>query len=129
MARDRPVLTGAKARLDDDGNYHISLSGLSLVLGREAKTLSFDPATDVITHDASGVAVTLSGEVGGRQQFLVEDVPAIITGLGALTVDLADTLNAQHALGFSGPGAPGGALFTYNPINPAESIAVAITAA
>ena len=102
LAVDQLVeLTGAKARLDDDGNYHISLSGLSLVLGAEAKTLTFDAATDVVTHDASG--------------------------LGSLTVDLADTLNAQHALGFSAPGTPGGPLFSYNPLNPAESVAVVIT--
>ncbi len=128
LAVDQLVeLTGAKARLDDDGNYHISLSGLSLVLGAEAKTLTFDAATDVVTHDASGLALTLSGEIGGQQQFLVEDVPAIISGLGSLTVDLADTLNAQHALGFSAPGTPGGPLFSYNPLNPAESVAVVIT--
>jgi flagellar hook-associated protein 1 FlgK len=128
LAVDQLVeLTGAKARLDDDGNYHVSVSGLSLVLGLDSNTLSFDPSTDTITHDASGAAVTLGGVVGGQQQFLVEDVPAILAGLGDLTSDLADAVNAQHALGFSGPGTPGTDLFTYNPVDPSGTIAVAIT--
>ncbi len=36
-------------------------------------------------------------------------------------------MNAQHALGFSGPGTPGTDLFTYNPVDPSGTIAVAIT--
>ena len=128
LAVDQLVeLTGATARLEADGMYSVKLNGLSVVQGTTPKTLSFDPSTDQITHDQSGVVVTLGGVVGGQQQFLIEDVPSVRAGLSSLATDLADTLNAQHASGFSGPGAPGGPLLSYNPTDAAATVAAVIS--
>lgn len=123
---DLVELTGATARLDNEGRYHITLNGLSLVLGVKSTDLAFDGTTDTISHTASGVPLTLGGSIGGQQQFLVEDVPAIRTGLSTLAVEVSDALNAQHALGFVTSGTPGGPLLSYNPLDPAASVAVVI---
>jgi flagellar hook-associated protein 1 len=127
LAMDRLVaLTGARSRIDDDGMAHLSLNGLSLVLGLNSNEISFDATTDTITHDVSGVALTLSGTIGGQQQFLVEDVPAVRTSLSTMASELADAVNTQHILGFSDSGVPGGALFSYSALDPAATLAVII---
>lgn len=128
LAIDKLVeLTGAASQIDDDGMAHLSINGLSLVLGTHTNDLSFDATTDTITHTASGIAVTLSGTIGGQQQFLVEDVPVIRAGLSNLATEISDAVNAQHILGFSDSGVPGTPLFSYNVLDPASTIAVVIT--
>ena len=120
-------MTGASARIDDNGNYQVAVNGLSLVLGSEHRTLSFDASTDSIVHDALGAAINVGGSTGGAQQFLQEDLVAMSTGLGTIASEFADAVNAQHAAGFSDSGVAGAAVFSYDAAAPASTIALALT--
>lgn len=134
-------LTGAVTTARADGGFDVSVNGVPLVVGKTAGTLNIatgvtptgasdgNPVTFSIT-DGSGTTALgsgMTGEIGGVADLLTTTLPAYAAGLGAVAQELADTVNAQHALGYDAAGNPGGALFTYNPADPAGSLAVAIT--
>jgi flagellar hook-associated protein 1 FlgK len=54
-------------------------------------------------------------------------IPAYLKGLGAVAKTLADGVNALHQAGYDAAGAAGGPFFSYDPADPAGSLAVAVT--
>lgn len=133
-------LTGASATARPDGGFDVSVNGVPLVTGSKAGQLQIAtgitpagasdglPLTYQIV-DASGttpVPAGVTGELGGVTDLLTTTLPAYTAGLDAVAKQLADEINAQHALGYDATGAPGLPLFSYNPANPASSLSVAI---
>lgn len=129
-------LTGATTRLDAAGRAEVTVGGVPLVTGIEAREL-------VVTSAAGDVPVTFGaraadgtttalltnprGEVGAYADLLSTTLPAYAEGLDAVARELADTVNTQHQAGFDRAGNPGAALFAYDPADPAGTLSVAIT--
>jgi len=136
-------LTGATATVRADGGLDMALNGVPLVTGQVAGQVRIatgvtaagadDGQPVTFTIDAVGVPGgtpvpgVLGGEVGAVADLLDNALPAYAMGLDAVARDFADALNTQHAAGYDGAGAPGGALFGYDPADPAGTLTVAIT--
>jgi flagellar hook-associated protein 1 FlgK len=133
-------LAGAVTTVRPDGMYDVTVAGQSLVSGNTASTLTIasgitptgdsdgTPLTLAITGPSGTTPVAgLGGEVGAVSDLLTTVLPGYRTGLDAVAKELADTVNAQHALGYDASGAAGGDFFSYDPANPAASLSVAIT--
>ncbi len=128
--RDRLIdevsqLIGANSAIDDDGAVRMSLNGLNLVTGSDHRALTLDPTTGIVTHP-TGVAVTPGGELGGFLSVYHDDIPAIQSELNTFASEAADAINTVHQAGFHPAGA-GGPMLTYDPLDAARSITVAIT--
>jgi flagellar hook-associated protein 1 len=135
-------LTGATTTLRADGGFDVTVNGVPLVTGKDAGTLSIatgitaggaddgTPITYAIT-DGSGTTVVpggMTGEIGGLTDLLTTTLPAYSAGLAAVAKQLADETNTQHQAGYDAAGTAGGPLFSYDPADPAGTLAVAITA-
>lgn len=118
-------IAGVTVTTMENGAARVSLDGLSLVSDGMVSPLSHDPVTNEISH-SSGTLVSPGGELAGFQSYLQTELPAFEGELNTFARELADALNAQHALGFTPGGSPGGALLTYTPGTEARSLAVAI---
>jgi flagellar hook-associated protein 1 FlgK len=135
-------LTGAKGTVNVDGGLDLAVNGVALVTGGVAG--AFEITTGVTpTGAADGNPVTVSiidptlgtvavpggfrGETGAIADLLNVTIPEYIVGLNDVASTLADEFNAQHVAGYDSTGAPGTALFSYNPANAASSLTVAIT--
>lgn len=134
-------LTGATATLRSDGGFDVAVNGVPLVTGANAGALEItsgitpagasdgNPIAYQIT-DASGttaVPAGMVGEIGGVTDLLTTTLPAYTAGLDAVAKQLADEINTQHQAGFDISGNPGVAFFSYDPLHPAASLAVALT--
>jgi flagellar hook-associated protein 1 FlgK len=136
-------LTGATTTTRADGGFDVAVNGVTLVSGQNAGTLSIatgitatgasdgNPITFAIT-DSNGttpVPAGMTGEIGGVTDLLTTTLPAYSAGLGAIAQQLADEINTQHQAGYDAAGNPGQAFFSYNPADPAGTLAVALTSA
>lgn len=134
-------LTGGVATTRPDGGLDVTVQGVSLVSGQTAGQLEIatgvtpsggadgNPVTFRVVSGATTTAVPtgVRGEVGAVTDLLTTTLPAYAAGLGAVASTIADQLNAQHLLGYDLAGNPGQAFFTYDPADPAGTLAVAIT--
>ncbi len=120
------TIAGTRATVTDSGSVRVSLNGLGLVHDGDVSRLSFDPATNTITH-ASGATVDPGGEMAGYESFLNSELPTHRAALDALATEIADALNAQHASGYTPGGAAGGQLFTYVAGDAALTLRVAVS--
>ncbi len=116
---------GANVITDPDGAVRVSLNGLGLVTGSDHRPLSIDPDTGIVTHP-SGVAVSPGGELGGYLSVYHDDVPQIQSRLDTFASETADAINTVHQAGYHTSGA-GGPMLSYDPLDPARSLTVAIT--
>jgi flagellar hook-associated protein 1 len=89
--------------------------GVTLVTGTSARTLTVEGGTVRTVVDGAALTVAPRGETGALHAFLTETLPGRVAALDAFVSDLAAALNAQHAAGRDAEGAPGGALFTFDP--------------
>ncbi|HET6151318.1 MAG TPA: flagellar hook-associated protein FlgK [Marmoricola sp.] len=134
-------LTGATATTRADGEFDVTLNGVSLVDGASAGTLQIASgitstgASDgnvisyAITDSSRTTAVPagMTGEIGGVTDLLTTTLPAYSSGLDAVAQQLADEINTQHEAGYDANGNAGTAFFSYDPTDPAATLAVAIT--
>jgi len=136
-------LTGAKASVQDDGSMYVELNGQPLVSGYSAARLTVTggvapdgsatggPVSFALDPDTTGATTALTGALGGDLGATVEvldnALPSYIAGLTSVARDLADHVNAQHALGFDATGTAGGKLFDYDPADVLGTLTVAIT--
>lgn len=123
---DLANIAGVTVTTMDNGAARVSLNGLSLVSDTMVSPLSYDHGTHEVHHSA-GTMISVGGELAGFQSYLNTELPAFQNALNTFVRDLADGLNAQHALGYTPAGGSGGALLTYTPGDEATSLAVAIT--
>ena len=138
LAMKLSQLSGGTATIRSDGGMDVALNGVALVTGSAANQLQItagvngDGTADgnPTAYAVSGAAVTgtLGGEVGGISDLIDHKLPDYLAGLNGIAKQLADDVNAQHALGFDSAGAPGGAtFFDYTGPDVAASLTVAIT--
>jgi len=134
-------LTGATTTQRPDGGFDVAVNGVSLVTGASSGTFQIasgitaagasdgNPIAYSITDSSGTTAVPagLTGELGGVTDLLSTTLPAYSAGLGAIAQQLADEINAQHQAGYDAAGNPGAAFFSYNPADPAGTLAVALT--
>lgn len=134
------ALTGADVRIDENGRALVTLpqaDGTSVDLlraGTRSKLMvDQSPAggihvlTDLAATDpTTGPSVAVGGQIGGLHQVLVQDVPQWQSALADFATTFAATINAANAAGAvddgAGGSAPGGALLTYDPADPAGTI-------
>lgn len=109
----------------DNHSVRVSLNGLALVDGQSAKHVSWDATNLELLHE-NGTALRAGGSVGGFQNFIVDDAAAINTQLDQLAIDIHDAMNTRHAAGFVSSGVAGGTLFSYDPLDPARTLASAL---
>jgi flagellar hook-associated protein 1 FlgK len=117
---------GARAEIQSNGTVRVALGGIGLVDGARAQTLSYaGPPTHGLT--AGTTPVTAGGDLAGTITWLTTDLPAFTARLDQFATDLAAAFNAQQAAGETAPATPGGPILSFNPANPAGSLAVVIT--
>lgn len=124
LAVDRvSALLGATVSTGTDGMVSLRLppvgggAGVALVDGMSAATLSVTGGVVEATEDGGvPVAVAARAEVGALQTFITQTLPERFAALDSFVVDLAASLNAQHAAGTDGYGQPGGDLLTFDPL-------------
>lgn len=104
-------LVGAVSIEADNGTVRVSVNGVGLVDGSEARALVVDTANGDLIHP-SGVVLPVGGEVGAVQDFLRNDLPSRETDLEEFVDVLVTSLNSRHADGFSSATDPGGDLLT-----------------
>lgn len=135
-------LTGSTTTQRADGGFDVSVNGVALVTGQDAGTLQIAtgitaggaadgaPIVFAVTTSSGTTAVPggMTGEIGGVADLLTTTLPAYSTGLDAVARQLADEVNTQHQGGYDAAGNPGQPLFSYDPANPAATLAVALTA-
>ena len=132
-------LTGATATVRSDGGMDVAVNGVPLVQGQSAGQLRIatgvtapggadgNPVTFAVDPSGTTVAGPIGGRAGAVADLLDTVLPAYAAGLATIAQDFADQLNAQHATGYDTAGAPGTALFDYDPADPAGTLRVAIT--
>jgi flagellar hook-associated protein 1 FlgK len=119
-------IAGVTVTTMDNGGARVSLDGLSLVSDTVVSPLAYDPATHNISH-SSGAQVAVGGELAGFQSYLQNELPDFQSKLNTFVADLADALNAQHAVGFPPDGSAGVPLLSYTAGSEARSLTVVVT--
>ncbi|WP_182525749.1 flagellar hook-associated protein FlgK [Nocardioides dongkuii] len=109
-------LTGGVATIRPDGAADVRVG--------EAVLVSFDSTTPL---DATAPPTGVGGELGAVRELLTTTLPAYGEALSEVAQTLADEVNALHSSGFDQDGAPGQALFAYDPANVAGTLSVALT--
>ncbi|CAA9238027.1 MAG: Flagellar hook-associated protein FlgK [uncultured Blastococcus sp.] len=125
---------GATVRPGEYGVVDVVVGGMSLVAGSSANALAVEGRTSPdmilpgdtpkIVTAAGGYTVRAGGTAGGQMNALGDIIPTYRAALDAIAEDLADSLNAQHQLGFDRNGVPGKPILSGTT---AAGIAVAIT--
>ena len=115
---------GATSVIDADGTVKVTLGGATLVDRTVVTPVALRPDLQLAV---SGSPVPAGGEIGGYQRFLIQDLPALRTGLDDFAEDLASALNAQHAAGWVNATDQGGDLLTFTSGDAARTLASAIT--
>jgi flagellar hook-associated protein 1 FlgK len=105
---------GATVTVEGNGSVRVSVSGMAVVSGTDARHLSLDPDAFDISHP-SGVAVRPGGELAGMHAFLTDDLPTLGKRLDDFVADLTAGVNGQHEQGYTSQDPPvrGGPLLGY----------------
>ncbi|PZM96428.1 MAG: flagellar hook-associated protein FlgK [Actinobacteria bacterium] len=126
-------LIGATAVWRDDGTVDVLVDGSTLVSGGSARQLEVVGAEQISDATSNPVVlrwadtktpVTPGGALGAMSELLGEILPGFAAALDEVAAALADTVNAQHMVGYDVDGGTGRPFFTGNT---ASTIAVAVT--
>lgn len=117
-------LVGAVSVEEENGMVRVSVQGVGLVDGKDARSLEFDALSGDIIHP-SGVVLPAGGEMAAIQNFLNNDLVARQDGLEDFVQNLTTVLNDRHSDGWRSDTDPGGDLIVAG--STASDIAVAIT--
>lgn len=120
--------TGAVARVGADGRSDVRLGGVPLITPDGPATLAATGGVITVTGPTGtvdDVSATLGGELGGLTRVLTQDLPEQRAALGRFAAAFADAANAANAAGFTAANAPGGALLSYDPADPAGTLTMA----
>lgn len=150
LALDLSQKAGAEVTVDSTGRYNVSINGVNLVAGDKAGTIQqtdVDPATGDSTDGAkiyfqitdpvalgapastntTDITTSLSGDLGGVATLINVRLSDYRSQLNDLATNLANVVNAQHEAGLDEDGNPGEPFFSFDPSDPAGTLAVAIT--
>jgi flagellar hook-associated protein 1 FlgK len=125
-------LAGGSVTVNPDSTVDVSIAGHAVVQGNTATAVTVSGSADLagatadpVTLSIGGTPVTLTtGEVGGTQQLLGQDLPGYMSQLDGFVATLASSVNTQHQAGVDLAGNAGGAFFTGTT---ATTLQVAIT--
>ncbi|MBV9084185.1 MAG: flagellar hook-associated protein FlgK [Acidobacteriaceae bacterium] len=125
-------LVNITTRTASDGTTSIFLGGQTpLLIGVQQYSLSESSVSgNVQITDSTGANVTAhanSGKLGALINLANTTIPSYVSQLNTLAQGLADTINTKLASGWDQHNHAGARLFSYNPLAPAESLAVAMT--
>ncbi|WP_148575495.1 flagellar hook-associated protein FlgK [Nocardioides caldifontis] len=135
-------LTGGTTKANGTGGLDVAVNGVNLVTGGIAGKFEVasgvtptgeadgNPVTFRVVHPVEGtsdVGDGVGGELGAVRDVLDVTIPGYLASLGQVAKGLADAVNALHQGGYDAAGNPGAPFFTYDPADPAGSLAVAIT--
>jgi flagellar hook-associated protein 1 FlgK len=126
-------LIGARGTLEADGTMTVRVDGNALVSGDSARSLTLDGPLSMDANGAmtvswsgtTGFAVAVDGgELGGMLSVLAPasdggTLAGIAESYNAVATALAAQVNAQHRLGETAAGQPGGDFFTLAATGPA----------
>jgi flagellar hook-associated protein 1 FlgK len=115
-----------------DGTTSIFLGGRSLLLmGAEQYTISTTTVSgnlQVLDGNGNNIAgFATSGKLGALVTLANKTIPGYISQLNTLSRNIADTINSTLTSGVDQNGNPGVAMFSYNPISPAQTLSVSMT--
>jgi flagellar hook-associated protein 1 FlgK len=115
-----------------DGTTSIFLGGRSpLLMGAEQYSISTTTVSgqlQVLDSNGNNIAAyATSGKLGALATLANQTIPGYISQLNTLSQNIADTINATLSSGVDQNGNPGAALFSYNPISPAQTLTVSMT--
>lgn len=117
-------LVGAVSVESENGMVRVSVQGVGLVDGNDARVLEFDSGTGEVIHP-SGVVLPVGGEMAAIKGFLANDLVGRQDDLEEFVVNLISSLNGRHADGWRSDTDPGGDLLTVG--STAANLSVAIT--
>jgi len=135
-------LTGGTTTANGTGGLDVELNGVSLVTGGIAGRLEVasgvtstgeadgNPVTFRVVHPVEGTSTVpdgMGGEIGAVRELIDVTIPGYLTGLGQMAAGLADAVNALHQGGYDAAGNAGAPFFSYDPADPAGTLAVVIT--
>ncbi|MBZ5737800.1 flagellar hook-associated protein FlgK [Nocardioides mangrovi] len=137
-------LSGATAKIRDDGGMDITVNGVSLVSGGKASKIEIasgieadgtasDPAAEitfsVVAPDGTSTDVdgALGGEIGAGVELIDKVIPDYVSGLNQIAADFADAINAVQTTGYDIDGNIGSDFFSYDPDDAAASLKVVLT--
>lgn len=154
IALDLAEKAGGVVTQDDTGRYNVTINGVALVTGDDAGTMTINgieadgTPTNGDTANPSTVSYSISdpvavgaaastqttdvptgmgGELGGITTLLNVTLANYRAGLNDVASTLATAVNAQHDAGYDQNGDKGTDFFSFDPADPAGTIAVAIT--
>lgn len=115
-----------------DGTTSIFLGGRTpLLMGAEQYSISTATVSgnlQVLDNNGNNIAgFATSGKLGALVNLANLTIPEYIQQLNKLASGIADTINTTLTSGVDQNGTPGTALFTYNPISPAQTLSVSMT--
>lgn len=115
-----------------DGTTTIFLGGRSpLLIGAEQYSISTTTVSgqlQVLDTNGNNIAgYATSGNLGALVTLSNQTLPGYISQLNTLAQNIADTVNSTLAAGVDEHGAAGAPLFSYNPLAPAQTMAVPMT--
>ncbi|GGD74979.1 flagellar hook-associated protein FlgK [Microbacterium murale] len=144
LAQNVARLAGARANIEQDGTLTVRLDGNALVSGTDARHLALSGPTSIDAGQrvavtwatASDIPVSvLGGELGGTLSVLAPAeeggmLAQLASTYNAVATSLADAVNAQHRVGVTSSGQPGGDFFASSATGPAAlGLRVAVTSA
>lgn len=110
LVRDLAALTGAVARVHDNGQVDVSIGGRSLVYGASFHTVEGLGGELTWAADGSGVKAP-DGEAAALHAILTGVVPRYRAKLDAVAEALVTTVNALHTTGYDQNGSTGRTFF------------------
>ena len=117
---------GAEGRIEEDGSVTLSLGGVTLSGDDGPAQLEVDGEQVLVTVDGDDTDVTaqVSGELGGLQHALNEDLPTWREQLESFATGFAQALNQRNTEDEDGDPLPGGAelLGVADPDDPAGTL-------
>lgn len=111
MLLDRVAeLTGARARIGEDGRSDVRLGGTELTGAQGPVTLQVDEdgVLQVLDTDGNEVDdVEVRGTIGGYDRVLTDDIPNRMAELDTFAEQLAEQINGVNGRGYTAEGDPG----------------------
>ena len=122
---DLAELTGADARIADDGRSRVRLGGVDLVTADGVATVAIS-GDDVVVTDTAGDTHTVEagGAIGGLHTFLHDDLPRFRTALDDVAESLTAEVNTVNTLEGYAAEDPDATLLTFDGGDAAGSLEV-----
>lgn len=126
LVQELAGLMDVRAQRYPDGRMDVTLpAGEPLVLGGQAGTLTLTDGELTLSRGGQSFATRApGGQLGALLTYRSQDLAAMQASLNQQASNLADQINSQLVQGYDLDGNPGLPLFTYDPAEPAGTLAL-----